>query len=489
MKRHLNSYTILPFRFLRFPASEMLIVNEVGEYLFIKAQDFNELINYELNPYSEIFLNLKGKHFLTDTDIEPVIDMLAVKYRSKKAFLKNFTALHMIVVTARCNCNCVYCHASSEDMDKTRWDMSPPTAKKVVDMIFQTPSPVIKIEFQGGEPLLNFDVIKLIIENAKIINQKRKKNIEFVICTNLTVITNEILIFLKEHDIQVSTSLDGPKNLHDKNRILRRGGSTYEVFTQKLNLSKQILGADKISALMTTSKHSLSYFREIIDEYIHQGFNGIFLRALNPFGFAKTDQKELGYGANDFLQFYKSALSCIININENGTFFVEYYASLLLSRILTPFSTGFMDLQFPAGVGISGVIYDYDGGVYPSDEARMMAKTGNKKFLLGNVNKDSYLNIFDGLLLHEIINKSCPEILPGCSSCVFQIYCGADPIRNFSEQGDIVGHRPSSEFCKINMGIIKFLFEFLKQADDSVMDVFWSWITNRSLRRIKGEDI
>ena len=145
-KNIVDPYIIFPLRFLRFSHEELLLTNESGEYSFIKTSDFDNLINYKLTANSSTFLNLKGKHFITDTDIEPIIDMLAVKYRSKKAFLKNFTALHMVVITARCNSRCIYCHASSESVDKNRWDMSLSTAKNVVDIIFQTPSPSIKIE-------------------------------------------------------------------------------------------------------------------------------------------------------------------------------------------------------------------------------------------------------------------------------------------------------------------------------------------------------
>ena len=480
-------YTILPFRFARFPNEELLLVNEVGEFLFVKSGDFNKLINYELTPYDEIFLNLKGKHFIADANIENVVDMLAIKYRTKKAFLLNFTALHMIVVTARCNSRCKYCHASSEDVDKSRWDMTPSVAQKVVDMVFQSPSPIIKIEFQGGEPLLNWEVIKTIVEYAEALNKSKKKNLEFVLCTNLTLTTEEILDYLKIHNVLISTSLDGPQEIHNKHRVFRAGGGTYELFREKFNLSKTILGLERIAALMTTTRHSLPHFRNIINEYINFGFQGAFIRPLNPFGFAKIDRKELEYSVDDFIKAYKDALSYIIDINLKGTFFVEYYASLFLARILTPFSSGFMDLQFPAGVGISGVIYDYDGSVYPSDEARMMAKAGNKKFYLGNVTQDSYLNVFDGKLLHELIQKSCAEILPGCSTCAFQIYCGSDPIRNYSEQGDIIGHRPTSEFCAINKAILNYLFELLRNEDNN--DVFWSWITNRSVMEIQGEEL
>jgi radical SAM protein with 4Fe4S-binding SPASM domain len=175
----------------------------------------------------------------------------------------------------------------------------------------------------------------------------------------------------------------------------------------------------------------------------------------------------------------------VIQLNLQGKRFVEFYTSLLLQRILTPFSTGFMDLQSPSGAGISGAIYDYDGEVYPSDEARMLARMGDKKFSMGNVHEDSYEHIFNGSLIHKIVQNSCVETLPGCATCAFQMYCGADPIRNYAETEDIVGYRPTSEFCKKNIAIIKYLFEMIKKNDDNVMDVLSSWMTNRSLEEMR----
>jgi radical SAM protein with 4Fe4S-binding SPASM domain len=225
--------------------------------------------------------------------------------------------------------------------------------------------------------------------------------------------------------------------------------------------------------------------REVVDEYLDLGFNGIFLRALNPYGRAKLGWEKIGYSIENFLEAYKDTVGYIIQLNLAGKTFVEFYTALLLQRILTPFSTGFMDLQSPSGAGISGAIYDYDGEVYPSDEARMLARVGDRKFSMGNVNEDRYEEIFNGSLIHKIVESSCVETLPGCASCVFQMYCGADPIRNYVETGDIVGHRPTSEFCKKNMGIIEYLFEMIRKNDDDVMDVFCSWMAKCSLEEMR----
>lgn len=95
---------------------------------------------------------------------------------------------------------------------------------------------------------------------------------------------------------------------------------------------------------------------------------------------------------------YKTGLEYIVELNQKGVFFVEYLTELLWKRIMTPYPTGFVDLQSPSGAGISGVIYDYNGDVYPADEGRMLARMGNTHFKLGNV----YSNSYDSILTENL---------------------------------------------------------------------------------------
>jgi len=359
------------------------------------------------------------------------------------------------------------------------------TAKAVVETIFKSPSKYIKIEFQGGEPLLNLDIVKYIVAYANALNRVFKKHLQFVVCTNLTLINKDILSYFASNNIHISTSLDGPKELHTSNRPLKNGKNSYDVYCNNLKLAKEILGKDRISALMTTTRASLKKGREIVDEYVNQGFNYIFMRNLNPYGQAIHSEDVIGYKIEEFIGFYKNALKYIIEVNLKGYHMVEGYASILLKKILTPFSTGFVDLQSPAGVGISSVIYNYDGNVYASDEGRMLASMGDNKFLLGNVTSNSYEEIFGGQGLFSLIKQSCSEIIPGCAYCAYLPFCGADPVRNYVETGDIVGNRTRSLSCKKNMAIIQHLLELIQSGNDDILDVFWSWITNRSLRETK----
>ncbi|HBS52094.1 MAG TPA: His-Xaa-Ser system radical SAM maturase HxsB, partial [Coxiellaceae bacterium] len=329
-----------------------------------------------------------------------------------------------------------------------------------------------------GDPLLNFEIVKYITEYAELCNLFKKKDLEFVICTNLTLITEKHLEFFKKHNVQISTSIDGPRNLHVKNRpLLDTSINSYDVLIDKIKLCRKYLGENSVAALMTTSKFSLNRFKEIIDEYVTSGVKTIFLRSLNPYGFAKRNESSVGYKMDMFVENYIEALNYIIDINIKGTYFIEYFASLLLTRMLTPFSTGFVDMQSPAGVAISGVIYNYNGNVYVSDEARMLAAMGNDKFLMGNVHENSYQELFNSEFLHSLIKSSCLECLPECASCVYQSFCGADPVRNYSEQGDIIGNRPSSELCKRNKKIMHYVLSLIKKKDDNLDKVFWSWIT------------
>lgn len=474
----MNDYQILPFRFARFNDSEYLLTNDVGEYIFLRNEDFEKFINKELDVKSMVFQDIASKQIATTDNVKDVVNMLATKFRTKKSILREFTTLHMVVPTLRCNSSCIYCQVKRHESSNYSADMTKKTAKNIVKCIFESPSPCIKIEFQGGDPSTDFEMVKYIIEEAEWQNLFKKRDLGFVICTNLTLLDEKMVKYLKKHNCLISTSLDGPKDLHDKNRPLQNKElDHHQLFERNLKMIRTIWDDNEsVSALMTTSRYSLGRFKEIVDEYVRLGFSSLFFRALNPYGFAKEHKDKIAYPVEDFVQNFKEGLDYIIELNKKGTFFVEGYSALLLKRILTPFATGFVDLQSPAGVGIAGAIYDYDGSVYVADEGRMMARFKNYYFRLGNVIENTHQEMFNGEKLHSILNNACTECLPECADCVFQPYCGADPVRNLSEQGDIVGHRPTNEMCKKNKAIIHYLFELLKKKDSEINRVFWSWI-------------
>jgi hypothetical protein len=165
-----------------------------------------------------------------------------------------------------------------------------------------------------------------------------------------------------------------------------------------LECSTGVLGDDRLSALTTLTATSLEQPEVIIDEYVRLCFRSIFLRPLSPFGFAARAERRIGYSSAQFLAFYNRALDHILHLNREGVPIVEVYASLLLSSMLTPFGTGYVDLRSPVGAGFGTMVYNYDGGVYGSDEGRMLAEMGNQALRLGSVH-DRYEDLInsDGL--------------------------------------------------------------------------------------------
>lgn len=469
MKTMNKEYKLLPFNFTRISGEEIL-VNELGDMIVSPKGTVYALVNRQ--PIDEeLYKSLVANFFISENYFSPMMDVYAARLHEKKSYLDDFTALHIFVLTLRCNQNCVYCHASSQDEASLHCSMSKHTMEKSVELMFKSPSPTLTMEFQGGEPTLEVDLIRFGIEKAEEINKTEKRKLEYVLCTNSIRLTDEIMDICQQYNVYISTSLDGPSWLHNTNR---GKADSYEKVVLGIEKARKLLGHDHVSALMTASELGVEYPIEIVDEYVKLGFNDIFLRALNPYGLARNNSDWDAY-TDKFIDFYKRALDHIIELNLAGTFFMEDFAVIILRKMLTPYSTGFVDLQSPAGIINSVLVYNYDGYVYASDESRMLAEYNDFTFRLGQID-DNYEDIVRGEKAKSWGKIWCNETLAGCSDCPLKTYCGADPVRNYSTQGDPYGYRPNSWLCKKYKAIISYIIELIVERHDEVMPVFKSWL-------------
>ncbi len=487
-----SSYRLLPFTFERWSPGEYLLVNEAGEFLRCPSEGFLAFVGHALPATDTLYLDLKAKHFLADGVSSACLDMLAAKYRAKKGFIEGFTKLHMLVPTIRCNNACSYCQVSRRDRDTSpASDMTEAILHRSVDLMLTSPSPHLTMEFQGGEPLLRFDLVKEAVEYAKERNVSGRKQITMVVCTNLTLLEDEHLNFFRQHGVLISTSVDGPAFLHELNRPPRSPASGYATVERNIRRAQEALGREAVSALMTTTRASLKFPREIVDEYLRLDLGSLFVRELNPYGYAVRAAAQIGYTPEEFFRFYTNVLDYILDINRRGRTFAESYAGLVLRKILTPWSVGFVDLQSPAAAGIGAVLYNFDGNVYPSDEARMLAEAGDCTFRLGNVLEGDFAAIFLGETMEAMVPAACNESLAGCSECAYRVYCGADPVRHYATQRDLFGNRPASGFCKKNRAIIRHLFElvFAAEKDQDLERILWSWISREDQSRLKIPEV
>jgi uncharacterized protein len=468
-------WQLLPFRFERI-SSRVLVTNLVGEHFFLTAEDFGRLASSDLPADSPLVRRLRAKHVIREAGDELPVELLAIKARTRYRRLAEFTSLHIFVASLRCEHSCPYCQVSRQSSDKGAFDMSWETAKIALDSVFRSPSHNIKVEFQGGEPLLNFELIEAVVREAEERNREERRNLGFVIATNLALLDDRVLDFCRAHDVYISTSLDGPADLHNKNRP-RPGRNSWELATAGIQRVREELGVDRVSALMTTTRGSLGRVREIVDTYVELGLTSIFLRTLSPYGFAVKTKSFDAYDVDHWLPFYEAGLDYVIELNRRGVPLVEQYAALVLKKMLTNDDPGYVDLTSPAGIGIGAIVYNYDGDVYASDEGRMLAEMGDKTFRLGNLHHDSYeeLMLSDALLgpLEESFTASAPM----CQDCAFETYCGADPTYHHATTGDFVGRKPQSGFCRRNMAIFKLLLERY-EGDPDTRALFQTWASH-----------
>src|SRR5260370_3231385 len=428
-----DAMSLLPFNLERTGTNQYLVSNMVGDFIRLTEDEINKLIDLRLSPGDGLYEKVYAAHLMTGTNQKAQRQVLAARLRSRMSFLRQVTPLHIFVVTLRCEHSCPYCQVSRQSTDRSRFDMSEETAHRALDIAFESQASRIKIEFQGGEPLLNFGLIKTVVSDAKRRSEIVEKKVDFVIASNLALLDDAVLEFCKSNEILVSTSLDGPAELHNKNRP-RPGGNSYELAVAGIRRAKEVLGPDRVGALMTTTEASLDRVDDIIDEYLNLGLDGIFLRPLSPFGFAIKTKQYQRYDAQNWLRFYEQGLRRVLEINRQGRPFREFYAALILTRMLTDKPIGYVDLRSPAGIGIGALVYNYDGSIFASDEGRMLAETGEKAFRLGHVDDDNYRSLVLSDKLIEAISSSLTLCAPECSSCAFESHCRADPVYHHATQ-------------------------------------------------------
>jgi len=451
----------------------ILVTNDFGDYAVLDRTTHGDLIAGTLPPQSARTRDLEARSLLTDSPSSSWHDLERAAYSTRKAFLLEGPSLHIFVVTLRCDHSCQYCQVSRAAINAAGFDMSEEDAGFAVDRVFESPAPDLTIEFQGGEPALRFDLVRKIVALAKARNEIAERRLSFSMVTTLHHLTDDDLEFCREHEVRLSTSIDGPEALHNGQRPNPTRDSWSRTM-EGLTRARAILGHDGVSALPTLTRKALEDPSAVIDHYRELGFPSIFLRPVSPYGFALKTRRAIGYDMADFLIFYAKALDYILALNARGEAFEETYASILLRHIMTPFHSGYVDLRSPSGAGLGVLVYNYDGQVYPADEARMAAETGDRRFALGHV-RDRFDVLMGSPAMRWLATGAVSETLPGCSTCAFVPFCGSDPVYHATVQGDPAGDRATSDFCLKHKSLFTLLFNRLADADPDTLATFTAW--------------
>lgn len=464
------------FRFKKFDETQYLLTNDIWKYTFLSNTDFQKFIMWNIDKKDQLYNKLDELWFIKSENYEEKMIEWFVK---KNHFVWMWATLHMIIVTLRCNHKCKYCHAAVAPMTATQFDMSMETAKQVVDTIFFSRSNALTIEFQWGEALLNYSVVQYIVDYALEKAEVFNKNLSFSLVSNLTLLTEEKLARLLDKGVDICTSLDWNEVIHNHNRSWYDGNSFDKVtyWMKRLDEEKMKRWMWRVGALLTSTKETLWSYKEIIDTYVDQWLDNIFLRWLNPYWFAASDMEKLAYDKKQWMEFYEKSLDYILELNLKGISMRESMTSIYLMKIFNDRDPGFMDIRSPSWLAVGWIAYNYDGKIYASDESRMLWRMWIDDFLMTEM-LDSPEKTFRSLVNSDIskisVQSSCLDGLPGYNDHVYKPYLWVDIIHNFKVSWSVFLPLMKDEKIQIQIEMIDIIFKKLNNPE--YKKIFLSWI-------------
>lgn len=214
-------------------------------------KEFKRLQHSEMASQSPVIKRYQKRGLLCENDVtviqHPATDVL-------QHYCRNSLSSMILQVTQQCNLRCSYCAYSGAYHNRTHNSarMSFETAKKAIDFFLAKTreSSNIHFGFYGGEPLLEFDLIKCCVSYIKKVVEG--KTVSFGITTNGTLLTDAIIQFLYENDFQLTVSIDGSKQEHDSCRVFPDGSGSFDIVMRNIRRVKELY-SDYANKLMVST--------------------------------------------------------------------------------------------------------------------------------------------------------------------------------------------------------------------------------------------
>ena len=265
--------------FEKFPREKVL---DCVREIFKDRQDITD--NDIVECYEQVSeLKSRGKLFAPDT-----FAPMAGKLKQKTAGVIKALCLH---VAHTCNLNCSYCFASQGKYHGERAVMSFEVGKRALDFLVENSGTRrnLEVDFFGGEPLMNFDVVKKLVAYARSIEKEKNKNFRFTLTTNGVLIDDDVIEFANKECANVVLSLDGRKEIHDRFRVDYVGNGSFDKIVPKFQKLVKARGG-KDYYMRGTFTHANPDFLEDIKVMLDLGFNEL---SMEPVVCAAGDPGEL----------------------------------------------------------------------------------------------------------------------------------------------------------------------------------------------------
>ncbi len=377
----------------------------------------NALIDKLTDMAREDFLEVYDELVRTEIIVPAVSDDMdcLIKKKSEVISPPHLETLYLLV-TDECNLRCKYCLINNclpQVYSKTfmTWNI----AKTAVDMFFanllnnptDTDDSFKNIIFYGGEPLLNFDVIKKVVEYVKSTYQQRLVDMDgtfrFSVITNGTAITNEVALFLGKHeDVSVTISLDGSKEVNDKKRVTTTGNGSFDMAIKGLNILKEAGGRSNVAISCTIDDHNIEHLSELLELQSEYEFTAINLNPLLETNAVTVDGDYTKNVSNRMLEYFVLA-------RDKGV-----YEERVMRKVLSFVNKTIH--AFDCQATGTQVVCSPDGKIGTCQEG-----LGNKNFFFGDVGTN--WSFFEEPVLSEW-GKRTPLNMPQCYHCPALGICG-----------------------------------------------------------------
>ena len=395
--------------------------NSKDDILSKIAQKYADRADISADDISECYdqvcsLKEQGKLFAPDT-----FASMAGKLKEKTAGVVKALCLH---VAHTCNLNCAYCFASQGKYHGDRAVMSFEVGKQAFDYLIKNSGTRrnLEVDFFGGEPLMNFDVVKQLVAYARQIEKEHNKNFRFTLTTNGLLIDDDVIDFANKEMSNVVLSLDGRKEIHDRYRVDYSGKGSWDRIVPKFQQLVEARGG-KNYYMRGTFTHRNPDFLNDIKQMLDLGFNEL---SMEPVVCAPGDPAELTEEDLPIvLDQYEKLAELMLERNKQGKPFTFYHYMIDLTG-------GPCIYKRISGCG-SGTEYMAVtpwGDLYPCHQF-----VGDEKFRLGDV--------WTGVTNTEIQGEfaACNVYAhEECKDCWARLYCSGGCAANaYHSTGSVTG--------------------------------------------------
>jgi uncharacterized protein len=322
---------------------------------------------------------------------------------------RRFVSALCLIMATDCNLRCKYCYAGGGNYKHPRKLMNTVVAEKSIDFFVGNSGRLapLEVSFFGGEPLLNFEVIKDTVHYAEKVGPQHGKKFSFTVTTNGTLLTPEMMDFFVEHDFSYIISIDGPKELNDLFRVFPSGCGTYDMVISKLreftgrhpNVYRKITLRGTFTSQTKDITKSLYHLKQL-------GFKDISLET------AATEDESFQINENNMssiLEEYDKTAKAYLETIKSGDDLRFFHMHQLFFQV----AEGTQRIT-QCGAGFGYLAVDPDGTIYPCHRL-----VGDSRFTMGSV----FQNTLDPKIV-EMFERSTVNHKQDCRKCWARYICG-----------------------------------------------------------------